>query len=73
MVDAYRDPDELLTAKAVAKILNVTPWTVYQWTRAGLLPHVRIGSRSLRFRRGGVLKSLADLEIPATAHHRHAA
>jgi len=54
-------PDPLLTADEVAALLKVTkPW-VYAQTRAGRIPHVRLG-RYVRYRRAAVLAWLAALE-----------
>jgi excisionase family DNA binding protein len=42
---------EWLTVKEVARLLRVSCWTVYQWTKTGELPPpVKIGKRQ-RFRR----------------------
>jgi len=42
--------EEYLTAKQVAKYLQVKPLTVYQWARANKIPAVKIG-RIWRFKR----------------------
>jgi excisionase family DNA binding protein len=42
--------DRLLTARAVAELLGVTPATVLRWTRAGDLPAVRLPSGQVRYR-----------------------
>ena len=39
----------LWTAPQVAELLCVPTRRVYALTRAGLLPHVRLGSRQIRF------------------------
>ncbi len=38
----------LLTAEALAEILNVAEVSVYRWSKKGLLPSVKIGT-ALRF------------------------
>ena len=38
----------LLTVKQVAELLNVTPATVYLWTKRGILSCIRLG-RTIRF------------------------
>jgi excisionase family DNA binding protein len=54
--------EELLTSKDLAPLVGVThPKTVERWVREKGLPCVRIG-RSLRFRRGDVLRWLAQQE-----------
>jgi len=42
--------DEYLTAKQVAKYLQVKPLTVYQWARTKKIPAVKIG-RIWRFKK----------------------
>ncbi|MEA2087224.1 MAG: helix-turn-helix domain-containing protein [Candidatus Caldatribacteriota bacterium] len=42
--------EEYLTAKQVAKYLQVKPLTVYQWARTNKIPAVKIG-RIWRFKR----------------------
>ena len=42
--------DEYLTAKQVAKYLQVKPLTVYQWARTNKIPAVKIG-RIWRFKK----------------------
>ena len=43
--------EEYLTAKQVAKYLQVKPFTVYQWARTNKIPAVKIG-RIWRFKKG---------------------
>jgi len=38
----------LLTVKQVAELFNVSPATVYLWTKRGILPCIRLG-RTIRF------------------------
>ena len=40
---------KLLTAKEVSLILRVPVARVYDLARLGMIPHVRLGSRQLRF------------------------
>ena len=59
---------KLLTVNEAAEVLSLTPTTIYRMTKAGTLPHVRIG-RSIRFSEED-LKSLfkeaePKREIPA--------
>ncbi|MEA3453436.1 MAG: helix-turn-helix domain-containing protein [Candidatus Caldatribacteriota bacterium] len=42
--------DEYLTAKQVARYLQVKPLTVYQWARTNKIPAVKIG-RIWRFKK----------------------
>ena len=50
----------LLTARAVADLLGVTPATVLRWTRAGELPAVRLPSGQVRYREDALDAWLAD-------------
>ena len=43
--------DKLLSVKEVAEILSVNPITVYRLIETGELPHVRVGSRTIRVHR----------------------
>jgi excisionase family DNA binding protein len=54
-------PDPLLDAQAVAALLGVPPSWVYAETRAGRLPHVRVG-RYRRFRRAAIESWVEDHE-----------
>ena len=44
--------DELLTVAEAARLLRVTPHTIYRWISAGRLPAVRYSRRVLRIPRG---------------------
>lgn len=52
---------KLMTAQQVAELLEVDPSWVYQETRAGRLPHVRLG-RYRRFRLGAIERWIEDHE-----------
>jgi excisionase family DNA binding protein len=41
--------EKILLAKDVAKWLNVNLQRVYELTRRGLLPHIKIGDRQYRY------------------------
>lgn len=49
---------ELLKAEDVAKMLNISPRTVYAMARAGKIPYVRLGRKILRFDKDDLLKWL---------------
>jgi excisionase family DNA binding protein len=53
------NPDELLKASEVAKLLRVTSKTVGRWARDGKLPVVRTVGGHMRFRRADVEPLLA--------------
>src|SRR3954447_9367299 len=55
------DDDRLMTAEEVADWLQVKVGWVYRESRAGRMPHVRLG-RYCRYRRGAVIEWLARLE-----------
>ena len=38
-----------VSPKTLAKILEVTPWTIRQWVIRGKIPAIKINSRVLRF------------------------
>lgn len=48
--------DELLTRDDVAKLLKVTPITVYRLTKQGKLPAIKIGKRFVRYKKPDVLE-----------------
>jgi excisionase family DNA binding protein len=52
---------ETIEASEAAEILGVSTWTVYSLARRGVLPHIRIGRRTL-FRRQSLLEWLAEQE-----------
>lgn len=55
------EPESLLNAQAVAALLGVPSSWVYAETRAGRLPHVRVG-RYRRFRRAAIESWVEDHE-----------
>jgi excisionase family DNA binding protein len=57
----------LLTARAVADMLDVSAETILRWTRRGELPAIRLPGGALRYR-SGVLEewlSVREIERPA--------
>lgn len=53
----------LLKIQDVAKILNVTPWTLRQWDKKGILKAVRIGTRKdRRYKKEDIQKLLEQKE-----------
>ena len=57
--------DALLTADEVAELLRVTRGWIYAETRAGRIPHVRLG-RYVRYRRAAVEAWVDELEAAST-------
>ncbi len=51
--------DELLTVAEAARLLRVTPHTIYRWISVGRLPAVRYSRRVLRIRRSDLALSAA--------------
>lgn len=59
--DSHRSERELLLADDVAALLEMgTDW-VYEQTRKGRIPHIRLG-RSVRYRRMAILAWLERIE-----------
>src|SRR2546423_679831 len=58
-----RQEDELLTVAEAARLLRVTPHTIYRWISAGRLPAVRYSTRTIRIR-----PSELGLTSPPAAH-----
>jgi predicted site-specific integrase-resolvase len=58
---AFQGPqDRLLRERALAKHLDISHRTLEEWRRKGLVPYLRITSRSIRYRLVDVLQSLRD-------------
>lgn len=52
-----------LRAREAARVLSVSPRTLWDWTRAGLVPYVRVGTGT----RKAVLYPYAELQAWLTA------
>ena len=65
--------DALLTATEVAQRLNLRVATVRAWTYRRLLPSVRVGARSVRYRREDVERIIRSGLRPALRPLREAA
>ncbi|MHB1042356.1 MAG: helix-turn-helix transcriptional regulator [Eubacteriales bacterium] len=46
---------ETIEAAEAAAILGVSEWTIYDLARRKILPHVRVGTRRVLFRRTSIL------------------
>lgn len=56
---SHPDPFRLFDVNAAARMLGVTPKTVYRRVEAGLMPHRRLfGHRSIRFTSEDIMGSL---------------
>ena len=60
-------PDSLLGAEQVAELLSVSTQTVWRLSREGKIPTVRLGPKTLRYRRNALLEWLAELETLSAA------
>ncbi|HUT03795.1 MAG TPA: helix-turn-helix domain-containing protein [bacterium] len=56
---------DLLTVKQAAKLLGVSPQLVYLQIQAGLLAHVRVGTRTIRIEQADLDAYLASGHQPA--------
>lgn len=52
---------ELITRKEAAQIYGVSLPTLHEWTKKGIIPAQRIGTR-IRYKRADVYASLKDVE-----------
>jgi excisionase family DNA binding protein len=52
--------ERLLAIDEVAQMLGVTKSTIYSWRQQEKIPHVKLGTRCLRFRESDILKWIAD-------------
>jgi excisionase family DNA binding protein len=43
-------------------LIKCSTWTLYEWCKRGVVPHIRVGRRLLRFRRSTLEAWLADRE-----------
>ena len=59
-ITADADDDQLLTKTQAAKMLNVTPRTVYMWGLRGKIPRVVLGGKTIRYRLGDVRKLIRE-------------
>lgn len=53
--------DDLLTADELAHVLEVRPGTIRQWARVGIIPAIKISSKTIRFCYADVLAALRKL------------
>ena len=52
--------EPLLTSEQLAVRLQVSCYTIWEWTRAGRIPAIRMSKRCLRFRLSEVLEALKE-------------
>jgi excisionase family DNA binding protein len=58
--------DEVLTVREAAQLLKVSPWTIRDCTRRGVLPGIKVG-REYRYSRSALLARCAPDVLPPTA------
>jgi len=51
---------ELITAQALAEILDLSVETIWRYTRENRIPYIELGSRQYRYKLDDVLKALSD-------------
>jgi excisionase family DNA binding protein len=61
----------LLTARAVADLLDVSAETVLRWTRRGELPAIRLPGGAIRYRDGVIDGWLAERATPGRGSVSH--
>lgn len=54
------EPPRLVTAEQLAAHLSVNRFTVYRWVERGQIPHVRLGTKTLRFELDAVLAAMRN-------------
>jgi hypothetical protein len=64
---AQRTPDDLLTQDQAALVIGVKPQTLTNWrcTKRVALPYIKVGKRSIRYRRSDVENFIAAGRVAA--------
>ena len=58
-----RDPLQLIRKRALAKLLNVNPWTLDNWRRSGRIPEpITLSEHVIVWRRADIERWLHDRE-----------
>ena len=58
--------EPLLDCEQLAELLNVTPRQIQDWRYEGVIPHLRLGHRTVRFEPSRVMSALRRREIRET-------
>lgn len=62
------DPDRLLlNAEEISQVLGIGRSTIYNWTKTGRIPSVRLSERCTRYNRDAVVAALAKSYADACA------
>lgn len=56
-------PIELETAEEIADRLHLTPGTIKDWSRHGIIPAVRLSPKVIRFEYQAVIKALLSRQV----------
>lgn len=54
---------ELLTKSEVAKLLGVTPVTIRNYTKSGILKGYKMGNHRVYYKKNEVEKALTEIEV----------
>lgn len=57
-------PDDLITAKAAAKLIAVSVSTIHRWKEDGTLRRFRLAGRRYRFSKADVLALVVEMDSP---------
>jgi excisionase family DNA binding protein len=63
--DTITEAGELLDIHQASKLLALEVATLRRWTFTRKIPHVKLGARSVRYRKGDLLKFIEAGERPA--------
>lgn len=55
--------DQLITARALADMLDLSVETIWRYTREGKIPYVEVGGRQYRYRAKEVLAAMGEFEV----------
>jgi excisionase family DNA binding protein len=59
------EPEELLTVAQAADFLQIHEKTLYGWVQSHRVPHLRLGTRAIRFRKSDLLSFLERFAVPS--------
>ena len=59
------EPEEIFTVNQAAEFLAIHPKTLFGWAQSHRIPHVRLGTRAIRFRRSDLLAFLERFAVPS--------
>jgi predicted DNA-binding transcriptional regulator AlpA len=64
----FDDPLALIRARPLAKLLGVSRWTIWDWTKRGVLPKpITFGNQYVAWRRADIEQWLRDREEASDA------